>query len=65
MDWPELFTALSGQTSPLVAVVVRALGFWVMRLQKRNDTLVDKIIDMSASQTKALSDLTSAIERRS
>ena len=59
MDWPELIKALGG--GPLaVGVVAMAVVIW--RLMKRNDEMVDKIIEMGARQTEALNGLARQIE---
>ena len=59
MDWAELLAALGG--GPLALAIV-GLVWDRVRLAKRNDELVDRIIAMSATTSAAMNDLSRQIE---
>lgn len=60
MDIPAIIEALGGG---LPAAALLGLGFMYWRSQARNDALTDRIMDMSAEQTKAMTELARQIEK--
>jgi len=59
MDWSEIVAILGG--GPFALAIV-GLVWDRVRLAKRNDDLVDRIITMSATTSAAMNDLSRQIE---
>lgn len=59
MNWNEIIDLLGG--GPF-AIAIVGLVWDRVRLTKRNDDLVDRIIDMSSTTSAAMNDLSRQIE---
>ena len=60
MDWMKIIELLGNGPA---GIAVGALGYLYWRSVQRNEKLVDRIIELSSSQTEAMAELRIHLER--
>ena len=62
MSFDQILQLLVEDLGGLPALVIVALGWQIVRVQRRNDALTDKLFEISRTQSEAMNELARQIE---